>query len=67
MGTCCKDCEDRKIGCHGSCDRYEEYRKFYDNVRDIKRKKKIVDNYVFDSVMKKKLGKVQVRRTGLSR
>ena len=64
MGTCCKDCEDRKIGCHGSCDRYKEYRKFYDNVRDIKRKKKIVDNYVFDSVTKKRLKMGKFKKTG---
>ena len=21
----CKDCQDRQIGCHGKCDRYEKY------------------------------------------
>ena len=22
----CKDCKDRHIGCHGTCDRYKKYR-----------------------------------------
>lgn len=26
----CKDCPDRKLGCHGKCDKYSEYRKCQD-------------------------------------
>lgn len=27
----CKDCHDRVLGCHGTCDRYKEYRSWVDN------------------------------------
>lgn len=28
----CKDCPDRKLKCHGSCERYKEYREYLDNI-----------------------------------
>lgn len=35
---CCKDCKDRQVGCHGSCERYLEDRKKLDHVKAIKYK-----------------------------
>lgn len=30
----CLDCEDRHIACHDKCDRYAEYRKQIDKIRN---------------------------------
>lgn len=39
----CKDCQDRKLGCHGKCDKYSEYRKCQDeaNAKRYKAQKAI--------------------------
>lgn len=26
----CKDCPDRHLGCHGTCEKYQEYKKRHD-------------------------------------
>ena len=31
----CKDCSNRKIGCHGKCNLYKEYRERLDNLNEI--------------------------------
>lgn len=32
MNAPCKDCGDRKIGCHGQCKKYLEYRAWCDKI-----------------------------------
>lgn len=32
----CKDCPDRKVGCHSTCQRYLDFRKEVDRVNKIK-------------------------------
>jgi len=29
----CKGCSEREIGCHGSCEKYSEYRSAMDDIR----------------------------------
>lgn len=31
MIVCCKDCKDRRIGCHGVCERYKSERALYND------------------------------------
>lgn len=31
----CKDCKDRKIGCHGKCELYKKYRDELDKLNEI--------------------------------
>ena len=38
----CHNCENRKIGCHGSCDKYKEYRQKYDALNEKEKKDKMV-------------------------
>ena len=35
----CKDCKDRAIGCHGTCEKYSEYRKQREKERELRYKK----------------------------
>lgn len=28
----CKDCPDRKVKCHSSCEKYKEYREYLDKI-----------------------------------
>ena len=35
----CHYCKDRKVGCHGKCDKYKEYRKAVDYMNTISRAK----------------------------
>ena len=34
MYTPCKDCTDREIGCHSSCDKYATYRAIIDEYKN---------------------------------
>lgn len=38
MKSSCKGCETRSPGCHGSCERYREYRIWQDGVNEKRRK-----------------------------
>lgn len=37
MKTSCKDCDARSPGCHGSCERYQAYRKWQDEINEKRR------------------------------
>ena len=41
--TCCKDCAERTIGCHGACERYENYRKEVDAYNAMVRQKHVAE------------------------
>lgn len=36
----CKDCPDKVVGCHSSCDKYQEFRKFRDEFREYRAKER---------------------------
>lgn len=52
--TCCKDCEDRQPGCHGSCEKYAQEKAEYDETMTQKRKeyeiKMGLDSFLFDTI-----------------
>ncbi len=33
----CIDCETRKLGCHGKCEKYKEFKDELDRIREAKR------------------------------
>lgn len=41
--TCCKDCPDRHVGCHATCERYLEQKATLEEEADRVRKYKLVD------------------------
>lgn len=47
--TVCKDCKDRVLGCHSTCERYikdkERYLKEKEMIEEAKRGEKEIDNY----------------------
>lgn len=36
---CCYECKDRKVGCHGTCEKYKTWRKEFEKQRDIAKSK----------------------------
>lgn len=42
--TCCKDCQDRHIGCHGSCPEYIAQAQAASEEREKRRKAKKSEN-----------------------
>ena len=46
MTAPCKDCQDRKVGCHADCDRYEEYAKYRIEISRRRRQEAIAHNSV---------------------
>ena len=52
----CKDCPDRKVGCHGSCEKYARAKAAYaekaEEVFKVKRTYDDFDDYKIDAVIK---------------
>ena len=61
----CKDCKDRKVGCHGYCERYKEERAKYDNqsanIRKIKQDNGDVSKFLISNAIKRTRGQVWER------
>lgn len=55
---CCYKCQERHVGCHGTCERYndelEEHIKRKDQIRQEKKKVREICSYTVDSVTRKK-------------
>lgn len=48
----CKECEERKSGCHSTCEKYKEYRESIDHIKNEKKKEAEINNYVKTRVKK---------------
>ena len=48
----CKGCEDRTVGCHGSCEKYAEYRKPFDTAITEREKRREAGVFRNDGVTK---------------
>lgn len=59
--TCCKDCTERHIGCHGSCQRYLDEAKAANAERERLRKEKKSQNEA-DAVLRIAARKMWMRR-----
>lgn len=44
MQAPCKDCPDRRIGCHERCSKYLEYKATCDELRELRHKESIMNN-----------------------
>ena len=44
---CCKDCDNRYPGCHGSCPEYLAQRAEYDKLREEYKKKRDIDDGIY--------------------
>lgn len=60
----CKECEEREVGCHGRCEKYQAYRSELDKVTQVIREQKeaeaVTDGYVV--TMRQKLRRVYARK-----
>ena len=45
MNVPCHGCTERKIGCHGSCPRYAEYRSEREEAYKKRREAMLIDEY----------------------
>ncbi len=43
---CCKDCVERKVGCHSNCEAYQKEKAAYESYCDNIRKKKHDENNI---------------------
>ena len=61
----CQDCPDRTVGCHGTCEKFAEYKSKRDKLRFELQKKKqeaeIVDGYIARRACKCKDEKLPMR------
>ena len=40
----CKDCKDRHIGCHSTCEAYQNEKQIFENFRDREHQRKKIEN-----------------------
>lgn len=50
MGSPCKDCLNRFVGCHADCEKYKEFRAERDRVNELIKKNKQDNDQFRDSV-----------------
>lgn len=51
---CCKNCNDRHLGCHGTCERYLEDRAKLDEINRVKNAENECRSCVIEGVLKNK-------------
>lgn len=49
----CKGCNDRKVGCHSNCKKYEEFRAEVDRVHEIRNLEKMKMGFAVEGVIRK--------------
>ena len=52
----CKDCVDRQVGCHSTCEKYIAFRKELDDLHEVVERKKRMENDYF-KIRKRHLGR----------
>lgn len=45
----CKDCKERKVGCHSTCEAYKEFQRQNDVTKANRRKESDANGYVISS------------------
>lgn len=50
----CKDCQERKMGCHGSCERYAAYKAENDKLRAARMKENMLEGAQIEGVLRRK-------------
>ena len=54
MTAPCKDCPDRRAHCHSCCERYKEFRKRCDDMRERERLDNLARRIEIDRVIQRK-------------
>ena len=52
--TPCMNCQDRKVGCHGSCEKYKELQAHYKKIREEKKYENEFYDYAVKTTMRNK-------------
>ena len=60
--SCCKDCEERYIGCHSKCERYIQEIENWKEIKKHKNKTYIICNSDFDSYVGKRTKRYVAKR-----
>ena len=64
----CKDCTERTVGCHGTCEKYAKYIKDRNKLRHELKKKvyeeRDMDNYVIDAVYRSQRNRKMMKEGG---
>ena len=47
---CGKNCENRKIGCHGTCEKYKKFKEYLEKIKKNREKETFVMSVVCKSV-----------------
>lgn len=47
---CCKGCEERKVGCHGECERYNEQRQMQIEVNKQRKREGLAHSIIIEQV-----------------
>lgn len=50
----CKDCQNRKVGCHGSCEAYKEFQRSREAALAAKQKDVDANTYCIESRLRNK-------------
>ena len=45
---CCKDCSERKPGCHAACTRYAEFKERLENIKTARKEYNKFNRYIYD-------------------
>lgn len=61
MNCPCKDCDRRKLGCHGFCKEYKEWQKWNDE-KNEKRRKEMNEKDYHSTAFKKQINRRLRRR-----
>lgn len=50
----CKDCRERNLGCHSSCERYAAYKAENDKLRAARMKENMLEGAQIEGVLRRK-------------
>lgn len=56
MITACKDCAERKVGCHGSCELYARQKLAEERMKKLKRDELRNKDYFYGAERSRRLG-----------
>lgn len=59
----CKDCADRVIGCHSSCEKYLKAQQILKGIREAKMRENDIDDYTVSFILREKKKKRQRGKT----
>lgn len=52
-GSPCKDCSDRQVGCHGSCEKYRAYKDYQETIAERRRMENSINQMVVTGALRR--------------